>query len=128
MTVLHASLSEYLIIFGTPVGTEGFSGRYSIEIFDWVLSGEMWTYTEDRIGEKIVTRTGERAHLRADQVKGWRAPDGMWLLEYGRGPIPTALPLALADSVFSAMDWRTVWKTLRIYGRHTMRELLQGKI
>jgi C-8 sterol isomerase len=128
MTVLHASLSEYIIIFGTAIGTEGFSGRYKIEIYDWVLNGEMWTYTEDRIAEKVVTRIGERAHLRADQVKGWRAPDGLWLLEYGRGPIPTALPLALADAMFSAMDWYTIWKTLRIYGTQTARQLLRGKI
>ena len=44
MTMLHASFSEYLIIFGTPVGTEGFSGRYRMDIHDFVLAGEIWTY------------------------------------------------------------------------------------
>src|SRR5437667_12798655 len=28
MTVLHGSLWEYVIIFGTPIGTQGFAGRY----------------------------------------------------------------------------------------------------
>ena len=128
MTVLHASLSEYVILFGTPVGTEGFSGRYLVEIWDSVLSGEMWTYTEDNPGEKIVHRPGELACLGRDQVKGFRLRDETWLLEYGRGLIPTALPLALGDSVFSSMDPYTVIKTLWIYGRLTTRELLKGKI
>src|SRR5262249_44526535 len=69
MTVLHASLSEYVIIFGSPVGTDGFSGRYKIEIFDYMLAGDMWTYTDDKIGERVITRPGEMAHLRTERVK-----------------------------------------------------------
>lgn len=43
MRVLHGSLSEYVLIYGTPIGTEGFSGRYRADIFDVLLAGEMWT-------------------------------------------------------------------------------------
>jgi C-8 sterol isomerase len=50
------------------------------------------------------------------------------MLEYGRGPIPTALPVSLGDAVFSALDWRTVCKTFWIYGRLVFRELIRGKI
>ena len=128
MTVLHGSLTEYVILFGSPVGIHGFSGRYRIEIFDWMLFGEMWTFTEDKVSAKIVTRPGEMAHLRSDQVKGFRLPDAAWMLEYGRGPIPTALPFALSDAALSCLDAKTVAKTLWIYGRLVTRELMRGKI
>src|SRR2546423_13502050 len=58
MTILHGSLSEYVLIFGSPIGTEGFSGRYRIDIYDVMLAGEMWTYTEDKFRERIVTLPG----------------------------------------------------------------------
>jgi C-8 sterol isomerase len=128
MTVLHGSLSEYLLLFGTPVGTEGFSGRYHLDIYDFLLTGEMWTYTEDSFRQRVVTRPGEMAHLRRRQVKGFRVHEDTWMLEYGRGWVPTALPVALGDAVFSAMDVRTIVKTLWVYGRLVVRELVRGKI
>jgi ERG2 and Sigma1 receptor like protein len=128
MTVLHGSLSEYLLLFGSPVGTEGFSGRYWLDIYDFVLSGEMWTYTEEQFRERVATRPGEMAQLRRRQVKGFRIREDTWMLEYGRGLVPTALPVALGDAVFSAMDFRTVFKTLWVYGQLVVRELVRGKI
>jgi sigma non-opioid intracellular receptor len=127
MTVLHASLSEYLILFGSPVGTEGFSGRYRIDIYDVVLAGEMCTYSEDNFAERIVYRPGDLALLRRHRVKGFRLLEGCWLLEYGRGPIPTCLPMALSGA-FASLDGGTLWKTMRIYCRLVMRELFHGKI
>ena len=127
MTVLHGSLSEYVLLFGSPIGTEGFSGRYRIEVYDFLLAGEMWTYTEEHFSECTITRPGEVAHLRRKQAKGFKLAAGAWMLEYGRGPIPTALPFALSDAVVS-MDFRTIWKTLSVYGRLVVRELRQGKI
>src|SRR5712692_8713513 len=127
MTVLHGSLSEYLIIFGTPVGTEGFSGRYWLDIYDIVLAGEMWTYLEGDPYDRSVYRPGDLARLKRRQVKGFRLVEGCWLLEYGRGPVPTALPMGLSGALAS-LDGGTIWKTLRIYGRLVIRELLRGKI
>ena len=134
MTLLHGSLSEYVLLFGSPVGTEGFSGRYRLDIYDFLLSGEMWTYTESDFTERrvyrqrLVTLPGEMAHLRRRQVKGFRIKEDTWMLEYGRGLVPTALPVALGDAVFSAMDCRTVWKTFWLYGRLAVKVLLRGKI
>ena len=128
MKILHASLTEYVAIFGTPIGTGGYSGRYWLEIYDTVLSGEMWTFTIDDPTTAVVARTGDPAYLARGQSKGWRLTPGAWLLEYGRGLLPTALPNALSDSVFSAMDPLTIAQTLGLYAKSTLKHLLRGKI
>ena len=126
MHVLHASLGEYLLLFGTPIGTEGFSGRYPLDIDDWVLSGEMWTYTPDRPAERVLTRAGERARLSRGKAKGYRAPDTLWMLEYGRGSVALCLPKGLGDVVWSAMDFTSFHKLLHTYGRLTLRSMLRA--
>jgi hypothetical protein len=128
MALLHCSLTEYVILFGSAIGTEGYSGRYHLDIYDAVITGEMWTCTEDRMHEKTIHKPGELAHLRRRTTKAYRIVDGTWMLEYGRGLVPTALPVGLADATLSALDARTVWKTVKSYGRLAVRELLAGKI
>ncbi|HEU5195476.1 MAG TPA: isomerase [Methylomirabilota bacterium] len=127
MTVLHGSLSEYVVIFGTPVGSEGFSGRYRLEIHDFMLAGEMWTYTESDFAERRVYRAGDAAVLARREAKGVRILEGAWMLEYGRGPVPSALPFALSGAI-TALELRTIVKTIGVYGRLVLRELAQGKI
>ncbi len=128
MALLHCSLTEYIMIFGSAIGTEGYSGRYHLDIYDSVVAGEMWTCTEAQLHEKQVHSPGELAHLPRRSTKAYRIIDGTWMVEYGRGLIPTALPVGLADAAFSAMDARTIWKTLVSYARLATRELAQGKI
>ena len=127
LALLHASLSEYVILFGTPIGTEGHSGRYRTEVHDFVIAGEMWCYHEGET-ERTVYKAGDAAYLGPSRVKGYRIPDFAWMVEYGRGAIPTMLPFGLADSVLSTLDLRNVGRTLWHYGRLTVKELRQGKI
>lgn len=124
MNVLHGSLSEYLLVFGSPVGSEGFSGRYKIDIWDAMIAGDMWTYTDADYSRKNVYAPGDLAFLPRGTAKGVKVFDGAWMLEYGRGPIATALPFALA----TAMDGPVIVDTIKIYGRLVIKELLQGKI
>jgi hypothetical protein len=55
MKLLHCSLSEYLILFGTPIGTEGHSGRYASEVWDFIIDGEVWCYEEGEFERSVQT-------------------------------------------------------------------------
>lgn len=46
-----------------------------------------------------------------------------WMVEYGRGVIPSTLAFALADTVFSTQDFLTLFYTLRAYARGLRLEL-----
>jgi C-8 sterol isomerase len=125
--VLHASLSEYVIIFGTAVGTEGHTGRFLADDYFIILDGEQWTCSAGELRRKVF-RPGDMHHLPRGEVRQYRMPDACWALEYARGHIPTMLPFGLADTLTSTLDFRTLARTMWIYARLTVKELLQGKI
>jgi C-8 sterol isomerase len=127
MTLLHASLTEYVIVFGSPIGTEGYSGRFFADDYFIILEGEQWAYAEGE-EDRRVFRPGDMHHLPRGQARGYRMPDRCYALEYARGIIPTMLPFGLADSFSSTLDPQPVWKTIRMYARATVGELLRGKI
>jgi C-8 sterol isomerase len=127
MTLLHASLTEYVIVFGSPIGTEGYSGRFLAEDYFVILEGEQWAYGEGD-EDRRVFRPGDMHHLPRGEARGYRMPDRCYALEYARGLIPTMLPFGLADSFSSTLDPQPVLKTMRLYARATMGELFRGKI
>jgi len=127
LALLHASLSEYVILFGSPIGTEGHSGRYRTEVWDFQIAGETWCYLEGEM-TRTAYKPGDVMYLGPSQVKGYRIPDHAWMLEYARGPIPTMLPFGLADTVTSTLDLRNFARTFWGYARLTVRELRRGKI
>jgi C-8 sterol isomerase len=120
-TILYASLTEYVIFFGSPIGSSGHTGRYPW-VKDWafVLDGELWYFGQGQT-ERDVYRAGDEIVLEPGNAKGYRIVDHAWILEYARGPIVTMLPFGLSDSFFSTHDFRTVFRTLRLYGRHVRR-------
>jgi C-8 sterol isomerase len=115
MKLLYASFTEYLNFFGTPVGTEGHSGRHLAHFHDTVLAGEAWYYTEGQL-EKTVYRPGDAIHVRPLEAAGMHFPDQVWMLEYCRGLLPSMLPFGLLETATSTLDVVTAWRTLRIYG------------
>ncbi len=118
--LLHASFNEYILLFGTPVGTEGHSGRHLVEFYDTVLDGEAWYYHEGQF-ERDVYTTGHRIFVARGQSAGMHIPDHVWMIEYARGPLGLLLPFGLADSVLSTLDFLTVWQTLVAYARLVTR-------
>jgi hypothetical protein len=127
IAILYASLSEYLLIFGSPIGTEGHSGRYFATVHDFMLEGEMRAYVEGDIDQTIF-RPGDHATLGFRSAKGYRICEDTWMLEYARGCIPLMLPAGVWDNLFSNLDWRSLFLTFWDYGRLTIRELIRGKI
>ncbi len=127
MTLLHASLTEYIIVFGSPIGTEGYSGRFWADDYFIILEGEQWAYAEAEVDRRVF-RPGDMHHLPRGHARAYRIPDRCYALEYARGLIPTMLPFGLADSFSSTLDLQPVWKTMRLYARATVGELLRGKI
>ncbi|XP_001378743.1 sigma non-opioid intracellular receptor 1 [Monodelphis domestica] len=116
MCLLHASLSEYVLLFGTAIDTGGHSGRYWAEISDTIISGTFRQWREGTTksevyypGDTIVHGPGEATAVQ------WGA--GTWMVEYGRGFIPSTLGFALADTFFSTQDFLTLFYTLRAYAR-----------
>jgi C-8 sterol isomerase len=125
--ILHASLKEYILIFGTPVGTSGHTGRHWVEFHDFVLDGEYWYYDEDKPLDRLVHKPGDYFHLPKGQSQGFHIPSHAWALEYARGPLMTLVPFGMADTVFSTHDFRTALKTQWVYGRQMLKELFLGR-
>lgn len=126
LKLLHASLSEYLILFGSPIGTEGHSGRYAAEVWDFVIDGDVWCYEEGEFDRRTYG-PGDVAYLGGGKVKGYAIPDGAYMLEYARGSIPSMMAFGVADSIFSTVDAPTVAKTAWFYGKLVAGELRRGK-
>ncbi|MCD6498763.1 MAG: hypothetical protein J7M25_10765 [Deltaproteobacteria bacterium] len=121
MKIYFASTMEYLIIWGTPIGSEGHSGRHAVAFWDTVIDGKMWYYAEGQF-EKKVYKPGDRVFVGKGQARAMNFTDGVWAVEYARGPIPLSLPFGLADELFSTLDFATAAQTvggyMELLGRH----------
>jgi len=114
MKLYYASLTEYIMIWGTPIGSEGHSGRHLTGFWDTVIDGETWYYAEGEF-EKRIYKPGDRIYVGPGQACGMNFTDGVWAVEYARGFIPASLPFGLADVMFSTLDVKTAAQTFTLY-------------
>jgi C-8 sterol isomerase len=114
MKLYYASLNEYVMIWGTPIGSEGHSGRHFTGFWDTVIDGETWYYAEGQF-EKSIYKPGDRIYVGPGQARAMNFTDGVWAVEYARGAIPYSLPFGLADELLSCLDWVTAAQTVSLY-------------
>jgi len=84
MYIIHASITEYLIIFGTPLGTEGHSGILSADNYFHILVGEEWAFQPGQLEMERYT-PGMVNFMPRGVVKQYKMHEGCFAMEYSRG-------------------------------------------
>lgn len=94
--VLWCSPREYVALWGSPVPTDGFSGRYpSLDVWDVMVTGRMASHAPD---EHTVTwyenggpeGTRLTSYLARGEGRHFVLEPGAYMIDYGRGWLPGA--------------------------------------
>ena len=120
-------MTEYLIIFGTAIGTEGHTGRHTADDYFHIIRGTQLAFSPGSYDAEVYPQ-GSVHHLRRGEVKQYKMDEACFALEYARGWIPPMMFFGYADTFTSTLDFSTLWATTRITGGQMIGNLLRGKI
>ncbi len=123
---LYFSPREYLVIFGSPTGTQGFSGRYKhIDIHKFLLAGQIDSYDveSDATTPLPPLLPGGHTCLERGHARGLTIHPGSWHLEYGRGVVATTLPFAMVDTLLVSLEFASVRRSAVEFGKLVRRQL-----
>lgn len=126
--LLHMSLSEYIMIFGSPLGTTGHSGRYLYNIRDYMISGHHKLYDDGDLHGKSYP-PGHCAVLRKGEGVIYKSDPHTYMIEHGRGfpGMLIAVFYPFLATMFSTFDFWTFGKQMVLASRMIMRSLAKGK-
>lgn len=116
---VYFSPREYLVIFGSPTGTQGFSGRYKrVQIHKFLLAGRIDSYDLESDDNTAMTLLpGERTCLERGEARGMTIHPGSWHIEYGRGAVVTTLPFAMVDTLLVSLELESVRRSTVEFAR-----------
>lgn len=120
---LYFSPHEYIVIFGSPTGTQGFSGRYKrVQIHKFLMAGRIDSYDLESDDTTAMTLLpGEHTCLERGQARGLTVHPGSWHIEYGRGAVATTLPFAMVDTLLLSLEFESVRRSAVEFGRLVRR-------
>jgi len=107
---LYFSPREYVVLFGSPTGTQGFSGRYKrVEINKFLIAGQIdWYDLESDDLTAMTLLPGEHTRTEKGHARGLTIHPGSWHIEYGRGAVATTLPFAMVDTLLVSLELESV--------------------
>ncbi|GAC1652154.1 MAG: hypothetical protein NVS4B6_28490 [Mycobacterium sp.] len=108
---LYFSPREYIVIFGSPTGTQGFSGRYKhVQIHKYLMAGRIESYDleSDDVIPLPPLLPGGHTCLEKGHARGLTIHPGSWHIEYGRGAVATTLPFAMVDTLLVSLEIESV--------------------